>query len=266
MKTKLIAKALRSGKKIFAKHGHEILAAGCVISTVGAVATAITGTKKAITKIEEKKQEIHADTLTKKETMKLVWPCYMNTALFTVGSIGCALGALGYSKGKYASLLSFCAARGADIERYKPYYDKYVKEHKDEIKKTIDEKLDPKPKEESKKAQDKPRKVNGPVYFGGRKIKFMEPTMNQPFEMTREELGVKLNKLNAILLNEGGASLNDWYNLLDISPVRIGEEIGWSKQNNPRLNVEIDTYEPVETQGDIYLRLVYNYDPEYGWY
>ena len=272
--SKIITRTLRQA---WHKHGQEILTGGAILGTGAAVVSAVKATKKADKIIEAKKEELQADKLTVKETITTTWPCYINTALFTVGSIGCALGALGYSKGKYASLLTMCAANTNELNRYKKYIDDFI-ENND--KKSVDDPTKVQVKKEDI-VKEKPKHFKNPdvkseatldkeftnreVIIGNNDILFLDPLSGRTFKSTREKVDRAVVELNANLLSWGTVTLNDWYTLIGLRSTRSGDDVGWSRDDrgsNFRIQLR---YIPDQVDDHLCYYIEFVDYPEYGY-
>lgn len=272
--SKIITRTLRQA---WHKHGQEILTGGAILGTGAAVVSAVKATKKADKLIEAKKEELQADKLTVKETITTTWPCYINTALFTVGSIGCALGGLGYSKGKYASLLTMCAANTNELNRYKKYIDDFI-ENND--KKSVDDPTKVQVKKEDI-VKEKPKHFKNPdvkseatldkeftnreVIIGNNDILFLDPLSGRTFKSTREKVDRAVVELNANLLSWGTVTLNDWYTLIGLRSTRSGDDVGWSRDDrgsNFRIQLR---YIPDQVDDHLCYYIEFVDYPEYGY-
>lgn len=265
MNSKLLTSFIRSGRRVVTKHGHEILTGACILSTGAAVYSAVKGTKKAEKRIEQKKEELKADKLTKKETFQVVWPCYINTALFTAGSVGCALGALGYSKGKYASLLSICAANASELDDYRKRMNKLADDY-EEYKAAMREKnpkSSDKPEEEKPVEHFKNPKPNPEIVLGSEEVIFLDPCTERTFKATSTKIKEAILELNRELMSWNTVTMNDFYTLLGLRHTIVGDDIGWSNYKNSNYRIEADL-RPDQREGKLCWRIDFIDPPQYG--
>ena len=91
-----VSKTLRAGLVLVSKYAKDnmpkLLTMGSVACLGGAVYYTGKGTVKAVRLIDKRELEKGAP-LTTGEKIKEVWPCYVQAAVATVGSAGCAIGA-----------------------------------------------------------------------------------------------------------------------------------------------------------------------------
>lgn len=111
-------------KKV-SEHSPVIFACFAVCGTVGTAVLAVKATPKALMLIEEAKQQQSAECLTKKQTVKTVWKCYIPAVSCGLVTIGCIIA--GYSIGakRNAHLLT---AYGVS-ETARQLYSAYAREN-----------------------------------------------------------------------------------------------------------------------------------------
>lgn len=185
------------------------------LSAVGVVATtvmAVKATPKANAALEAKKEE-KGENLTALETITAVAPIYAPTAITGIATIGCIFGINMLNKRNQASLMSAYAL-----------LDKSYKEHKDKVKELFGEEGAFQVKESiAKDHYEEQRPVvsdDGELFYDFYSGRYFESTMdavkNAAYEINRQ-----------IAINYG-ASLNDFYELLDLDPIEGGDIVGWS--------------------------------------
>ena len=85
-----IAKSVRTAMK---KHSPEILTGIGIAGMITTTVMAVRATPKALILIEEKKNELETDQLSRKEIVKTAWPCYIPAAIVGSVSVFCLIGA-----------------------------------------------------------------------------------------------------------------------------------------------------------------------------
>ena len=88
-----MSKLMKSATRYTSEHLPQILLGIGIGGMVGAVATAIKSTPKAMTKIEDKKEELEKDKLNVKETVQTTWKCYAPTVILMILSTACVVSA-----------------------------------------------------------------------------------------------------------------------------------------------------------------------------
>lgn len=203
---------LRSTQRFMNRNGATILT---YVAGVGVVATAVMAAKatpKALELLEKAKEE-KGEKLTKVEVIKTAAPAYALTVVMGVSTIACVFGANVLNKRQQAALMSAYAMLDAS---YKDYRKK--------VKELYGEDADGKVKEEI--AKDKYEETEVPKTDG--KTLFYDSFSERFFESTLAKVKEAEYEINHILACNGGAFLNEFYDLLDIPRVDYGDELGWS--------------------------------------
>ena len=185
------------------------------IGGVGVVATTIVGIKatpKALLILEEAKEEKGED-LTKLEVVKAAGPVYIPTVLLGASTIACIFGANVLNKRNQASLMSAYAL-----------LDNSYKDYKKKVVELYGEEADDRVKEES--AKDKYEETD--ISVSENKQLFYDDFSERYFESTMENVIRAEYEINKMITQWGGATLNNFYELLDIPETDYGEHLGWS--------------------------------------
>lgn len=199
--------------KVFVKRNSSTIltcagAAGVVATTV----MAIKATPKAMQILEQAKEE-KGEELTMMEKAVAVVPTYVPTILVGASSIVCIFGANVLNKRTQASLASAYAL-----------LDNTYKEYKNKVKELYGDDTDNLVREEIAKDhydEDKPEQEDG-------KMLFFDEFSKRYFKATSETVLRAEYEMNRILNECGGASLNEYYELVGLDPVDYGEYLGWS--------------------------------------
>lgn len=183
------------------------IGAGGVIVTSIMVAKA---TPKAIMLLEQAKEE-KGEALTKLETVKVAVPTYIPAIVTGATTIACIFGANVLNKRQQAALMSAYALLDNSYKEYKEkVIELYGGESDDQVKKEIvKDKYDP-----------------ALVVEPGKTL-FYDDYSGRYFESTTEEVLRAEYELNRRVAN-GGAYLNEFYDLLGLIPTDYGDYVGWS--------------------------------------
>lgn len=186
------------------------------IGGIGVVATsilAVKATPKAMRLIEKAEKE-KGDELTKLEIAVNAGPAYIPAAITGLTTIACIFGANALNKRQQAALMSAYAL-----------IDSSYKEYKNKVKELYGEEADQKVRADV--AKDK-FKDDEPYHEDDGKQLFYDEYSNRYFRATNEEVLKAEYEINRILAEDCYATLNEYYDLLNIPKVDYGEYIGWS--------------------------------------
>lgn len=207
---------LISSKRFLKKNASTILT--CV-GGVGVAATAVLAVKatpKALTLIEEAK-EVKGEDLTKFETVRVAGKAYIPAAIMGVSTVACIFGANVLNKRKQASLMSGYALLDSAFKEYKNkveelYGEEAVEHVREELAK------DEYDEEEFEYEDDKQL--------------FYDEYSKRYFQSTIEDVQRAEYRLNREIHLRGWFELNEYYELLDIPPLKSSEGLGWSEGGN----------------------------------
>lgn len=197
------------------------------LGAVGVVATtvlAVKATPKAHRKLLLKGLEVNEDVahpenyreLTTKEAIQTVWKDYIPAAAVGIGTMICIFGANGLNRRQQAAIT------GAYV-----LLDQAYREYQKKAKELYGEEGDEKIREEIIKEKEIDFKPSG-----GETLVFYEDTYGKFFERTMAEVIDAEYQLNRIFALEGEASLNKFYELLGLEPMKYGDLLGWNQETN----------------------------------
>ena len=201
-----------ASKLFFKRNGSFILTC---IGAIGVVATSVTAVKvtpKAIKLIEKRKQE-KGEKLTVLETIKVAGPAYIPSLAIGASTIACIFGANGLNKKQQASIMSAYALLDTSYKEYKRKVEEIYGEETDKL---VKEGISKDKYDESVEVVDSDKELFFDFYSG----RYFESTMEAVYRAEYE--------LNLLYHKYGYATLNEFYDILGISPVDGGDEIGWS--------------------------------------
>lgn len=185
------------------------------VGGLGVVATSIMAAKatpKAIRLLEEAKEK-KGENLTKLETFKVAGPVYIPSIITGISTLACIFGANALNKRQQATLMSAYAL-----------LDSSYKEYKSKVKEVYGENADKEIREEIVKDKYEDEAV---TVDDGKQL-FYEEYSGRYFETTPETVLKAEYEINKILSTDCYATLNEFYDLLNIPTVDFGDELGWS--------------------------------------
>lgn len=203
---------LRQSQRFLKKNAPTILT---YVGSAGVVATAISAAKatpKAVRLLEAAKEE-KGENLTKLEKVKVAGPAYIPTILFGAATIACVFGANVLNKQQQAALASAYAI-----------LDKSYKDYRAKVKEMYGDDADTEVKAEI--AKDKYKEED--VKTEDDKLLFYDSFSERFFNATMEDVKDAETEINRIIICDGGAFVNEFYDLLGIPTVPGGDQLGWS--------------------------------------
>lgn len=189
------------------------------IGGVGVIATtvlAVKATPKALELIKEAEEE-KGEKLTVIETVSVAGKVYIPAAITGASTVACIFGANVLNKRKQASLMSSYALIDSAFKDYKNKVEElYGKGTNDIVKYEI--------------AKDQYEEED--VDIEDDKQLFYDEYSRRYFQSTIEDVQRAEYRLNRDINMRGWFELNEFYELLDIPPLKGGEGLGWSEGGN----------------------------------
>lgn len=206
---------LTVSKRFVKKNSSTILtcigAAGVVVTSV----MAVKATPKALDLIEEAKKE-KGDELSKWEKVQVAGPSYIPAVVVGCTTVGCIFGANVLNKRTQAALTSAYAL-----------LDQTHKEYKNKVKEMYGEEADDKVRAELAKDNYDEDEIDDDEYDDGKTL-FYDGYSKRYYRVTNETQLRAEYEINKMLSETGGASLNNYYDILGIDRKDYGEYMGWS--------------------------------------
>lgn len=227
------------------------------LGVVGVASTAIMAAKatpKALDilaeKEEYKKEHYYGESLTRFEKVLAVIPPYLPAILMGTATTACILGANHINHIKQANLLAAYTCLDAS---FKEYRNKVKDIYGEEGEKRVVEEL------------EKERYISEQYGDPSEKRLFYDEFSKRYFEMSIFEILKATYDANRMYNILGEMSLNELYEFFNLSPVKIGEGLGWnaSKEFACGHYAWIDIrWEPIETPDNLEaFALVFAIDP-----
>ena len=246
-----IAKNVRTVMK---KHSPEILTGIGIAGMITTTVMAVKATPKALTLIEEKKEEQNTEKLTVVETVKTAWYYYIPTAITGTISILCLIGAS-----------SSNARRNAALATAYTLSESAFKEYKDKVVEVIGEKKAQSVRDlaAKDKIEKNPVSKNEVIITNKGDMLCYDAISGRYFKSDIDKLKKAENKLNKMMLNEMSVSLNDFYYEIGMDGIGIGDNIGWSIN---RGFIELNFSSQLTEDGTPCLVVDYSVVPDYEYY
>lgn len=222
MKTELIKNAIKSGVQSLLtftdEHKPSILIGTGIAGGITAIYLTARGTIKAVRKYDEAEKK-KGSKLTKKETVKECWKCYIPAAsVAAVSATAVVLSAKESSK-RVGALATALSLSETSAKEYAEHVAEIVDEETSEkIKKAeAQDKLDANPIVE---------KSYVPQARGGHCLCF-EPLFSRYFWSDRDTLERYVNEINETLLRTGWVTYDEIWTEFGLEPTGFGDRLGY---------------------------------------
>lgn len=258
--------------KSLSNHSPEILTGIGIAGMITSTALAVKATPKALTLIEEKKEELNKknfnehierdyslkdhkelDKLDAKTTIKTVWKCYIPTAVTMAVSVACLIGAS-----------SVHVKRNAVLATAYHLSEVAATEYRNKVVETIGAK-----KEESiRDAVNKDRIDKNPVTKNEIFITDKGDSLcydhlsGRYFKSDIDKLKKSINELNNQMNKVFYISLNDFYDEVGLDHIELGDVLGW---NLDKGLIELHFSPHLANDGTPCLALDFNHLPKYDY-
>ena len=251
-----LAQIAKSVKASLIEHSPELLTGIGIAGMVTTTILAVKATPRAIDLIRADSAENHDGdpyAYTKTEAIKSCWKCYIPATITGVSSIVCII-----------SATSVNARRNAALATAYTLSETALREYKDKVIETFGEKkeqvvLDAIAKDRIEK---NPVSKNQVFVTGKGKTRCYDYVSGRYFESDADRIKKAEIELNRQILADMYVSLNEFYDLLGLDPIGIGDDLGW--------NVDCGTIElyfsaQLDDEENPCLVLNYNVVPKYNY-
>lgn len=241
------------------EHSPEILVSAGVVGMATSTVLAVRATPKALQKIEEKKEELDTDYLTKKELIQTTWKDYLPSAGIGLVSAACIVLGTSQNVKRNTALATVYAISENTLKEYQRKTKEVVGEEK---AKEIDREV---AKSRARRSlSERPVVVEDNsseyiIYTGLGNTLIYDTFSGRWFRASVNSVDAAVNKINKKLNNEFIMTVNDFFMELNIPVVGAGNLIGW-KSDKDEMVVSYDS--DVNKMGEPYLILTYTNRPE----
>ena len=241
---------LQTTRDSMIKHSPEILTGIGIAGMIMTVIVAVKATPKALDSISKEEYEQKRD-LTPMETVKVAWKPYIPAVITGALSSACLIGANSVNLKRNAAL---AAAYTLSDTAFREYREKVVE--------TIGEKKEQVVKDKVAEKQILEHPVSNEVTVVGKGPSLcLEPLSMRYFNTDISTIKKAQNDINAQILEGvcGNATVNDFYDALNISHTDVGDSLGWDLDN--RVNIHISAQ--VTESGEPCLVIGHDNPPKY---
>ncbi len=230
----------------FKRHANTILT---IVSSFGVVSTAtLSGmaTYEAIKAINKKEAK------TKKEKFKVAAPIYIPTILSGVSTIACIISTNVLNRLQQASMASAYALLS---NSYREYRNKLKEIHGEEADLEVISNI------ASEKFPEKEIPEGLELFY--------DQFSKRYFTMSMEDMVLAVYNFNRLFAFKGVASINEFYDFLQIPHIDCGDAIGWSSWEMSESGlipwIDVHTFQAVTCEGKTYFIVDFDWDPIEGY-
>lgn len=229
MKSSDVNKLIKEVQLAFKKNSPQILTGIGIAGMVTTAVMAVRATPKAMALIEERENKWYQDHLGDVETsykavpkielVKAAWTCYIPSVIVGGVSIACLIGANNVNLRRNAALAT---AYSLSESALKEYQEKVIEEVGAKKETEIRDKI-------AKDRIDRnPVTRNEVVLTEKGETLCYDMISGRYFKTDIDKLRKAENDLNRQMRDDIYISLNEFYDAIDLDPVKIGENIGWN--------------------------------------
>lgn len=143
------------------------------------------------------------------------WKCYVPAALSLGTTIFSIIALHGATEKKYQALAAAYSVSQLDLSELRSKFTEQVKVLKEGAT------------EKDREVATKKLPDSTMVIFGDEQVLCVDAVTGRRFRSTPELLRKYCNNISEDLLNYGACPLNDFYSQINLSPVDVGDELGW---------------------------------------
>ena len=217
-----LAKIAKSVRNSLIEHSPEILISIGIGGMVTTTILAVKATPRAVELIKADSKANHDGdpyAYTKVEAVKSCWKCYIPAAVTGVSSIACIVGASSVNSRRNAALAAAYTLSETALKEYKSKVIETFGEKKEQVV------LDAIAKDRIDK---NPVSKNQVFVTGKGKTRCYDWVSGRYFESDADKIKKAEIELNRQILADMYVSLNEFYDILGLDPIGIGEDLGWN--------------------------------------
>lgn len=213
---------INDSKKFLGKHSPEILTGIGIVGMGCSIVNAVIATPKAMTLVEQKKEQLDVNHLTPKETFLAVWKPYLPSALSFIASSACIIGASAVNYKRNAALGAAYALSERTLIRYR---DKVIDTLGERKEREIRDKI---AQDDVNNNQPSPKQI---IVTSKGNTLCKDMISGRYFKSDIETIKQTINKLNRRLTYDHYISLNEFYGELGLDDIKNGDLMGWNLDN-----------------------------------
>lgn len=242
---------LKQLSKILSDNSPALLSGVAIAGLVSTTILAVKATPQAMREIEWV-NENHHRPLTKREQVSVAWRRYIPSLVMGSVTIVCIVGATTIASRRQAALVGLYSLSETAFREYRDKVAETYGGRKDlEVQESVD--------------SDTIRKTysESDVIFTGKGDHLCFDTFSgRYFRSDYDKIRKAMNDLNAMVINHSYASQNDFYRLIGLENIAIGDEVGWRPENL----LDLGFTSHLTEDGVPCIALRYNHEPIRNYY
>lgn len=245
---------LKDFKRFVSAKSPEILTGIGIAGMITTTVLAVRATPKAMSLIEEKKNEEWTDELSPLEIVKIAWKPYIPAIVTGATSVACIIGASSVNAKRNAALTAAYKLSETALTEYREKVVETIGEKKEQIVRD---------KVAEEQVKKNPVSKNEVIVTGNGKTLCFDPISGRYFMSSIEAIKRAENELNKQLIHDifGYVSLNDFYDELGLDRTIVGNDLGW---NTDQL-IDVSFSSQLNDNGEPSVVLDFLSTPKYGY-
>lgn len=241
-------------KRFVSARSPEILTGIGIAGMVTTTVLAVKATPKAMSLIEDKKNEDWVDELSPLDVVKIAWKPYIPAIITCVVSTTCIIGASSVNAKRNAALATAYKLSETALTEYREKVIETIGEKKEQIVRD---------KVAEERIKKNPVSKNEVIVTGNGKTLCFDPISGRYFMSSIDVIKRAENELNKQMLHDisGYVSLNDFYDELGLDHTSVGDDLGW---NTDQL-IDICFSSQLNDNGEPSVVLDFLVAPKYGY-
>lgn len=241
-------------KRFISARSPEILTGIGIAGMVTTTVLAVKATPKAMSLIEDKKNEDWVDELSPLDVVKIAWKPYIPAIITCVVSTTCIIGASSVNAKRNAALATAYKLSETALTEYREKVIETIGEKKEQIVRD---------KVAEERIKKNPVSKNEVIVTGNGKTLCFDPISGRYFMSSIDVIKRAENELNKQMLHDisGYVSLNDFYDELGLDHTSVGDDLGW---NTDQL-IDICFSSQLNDNGEPSVVLDFLVAPKYGY-
>lgn len=241
-------------KRFVSARSPEILTGIGIAGMVTTTVLAVKATPKAMSLIEDKKNEEWVDELSPLDVVKIAWKPYIPAIITCVVSTTCIIGASSVNAKRNAALATAYKLSETALTEYREKVIETIGEKKEQIVRD---------KVAEERVKKNPVSKNEVIVTGNGKTLCFDPVSGRYFMSSIDVIKRAENELNKQMLHDisGYVSLNDFYDELGLDHTSVGDNLGW---NTDQL-IDICFSSQLNDNGEPSVVLDFLVAPKYGY-
>lgn len=209
---------IKTTEDFITKRSPEILTGIGIAGMVTTTILAVKATPKALDLIAKEEGE-RGELLTKPETIKLCWKCYIPATITCTASIACLVGASSVNFKRNAALATAYKLSETALSEYKDAVIETIGEKKEQIVKD---------KMSEKKLKEEPVTKNQVILTEKGNTLCYDYHSGRYFKSDIDTIKKAVNEINSSMIRDDYASLNEFYDEIGLPHTEVGGSLGWN--------------------------------------